>query len=71
MVEITSDSQDYNMNIHEYQAKEIIRKFGAPTPYGEVIVSMHEFDSAYAKLKSGKVVIKHKFMLLVGLKQVE
>ncbi len=45
------------MNIHEYQAKEIMRKFGAPTPEGEVIFSMNEFDAAYEKLDSKKMIV--------------
>ena len=30
------------MNIHEYQAKEILRKFGAKVPKGIVILSIEE-----------------------------
>lgn len=46
------------MNIHEYQAKEIIKKFGGTIPKGEVLFSIDEFDQAYAKLKCDKVVVK-------------
>ena len=28
------------MNIHEYQAKEILRQFGAPVPKGVVILDL-------------------------------
>ncbi|MBQ4875436.1 MAG: ADP-forming succinate--CoA ligase subunit beta [Rickettsiaceae bacterium H1] len=46
------------MNIHEYQAKEIMKKFGAPVPNGKVIFSIDEFDKSYAELKSKKTVVK-------------
>ena len=35
------------MNIHEYQAKEILSKFGASTPNGVVIFSLNEIDKAF------------------------
>ena len=57
MVTITF-CKKFNMKIHEYQAKEIMRKFGALTPNGEVIFSIDEFDTVYKKLNSEKVVIK-------------
>jgi len=46
------------MNIHEYQAKEILRKFGARTPNGVVIFSLNEIDEKFKKLKTKKVVLK-------------
>jgi len=46
------------MNIHEYQAKEILRKFGAQTPNGVVIFSLNEIDEKFKKLKTKKVVLK-------------
>src|ERR1700733_810834 len=30
------------MNIHEYQAKEVLRKYGVPTPQGQVAYTPHE-----------------------------
>src|SRR5271167_2095787 len=30
------------MNIHEYQAKEVLRKYGVPTPKGQVAYTPHE-----------------------------
>ena len=30
------------MNIHEHQAKEILKKFGAPVPNGSVILNLNE-----------------------------
>jgi len=46
------------MNIHEYQAKEILKKFGASTPNGVVIFSLNEIDEKFKKLKTQKVVLK-------------
>jgi len=46
------------MNIHEYQAKEILNKFGANTPNGVVIFSLNEIDKKFKKLKTKKVVLK-------------
>ena len=46
------------MNIHEYQAKEILNKFGANIPNGVVIFSLSEIDEKFKKLKKGKVVLK-------------
>ena len=46
------------MNIHEYQAKEILSKFGARTPNGVVIFSLNEIDEKFKKLKTKKIVLK-------------
>jgi len=42
------------MNIHEYQGKEILRKFGVATPRGTACFSVPEADSAARRL-GGKV----------------
>src|SRR5216117_2854073 len=42
------------MKIHEYQAKEILRKYGVPTPRGMPCFSVEEAVSAAQKL-GGKV----------------
>lgn len=46
------------MNIHEYQAKEIFRKFCIPVPEGYIASSSSEVQSATQKLKSGVLVVK-------------
>jgi len=46
------------MNIHEYQAKELLRKFGVNTPNGASIFSLNEIDKKFKKLKTEKVVLK-------------
>ena len=33
------------MNIHEYQAKELFRKYGVPTPNGQIVTSADEAAS--------------------------
>ena len=45
------------MKIHEFQAKEILQKFGVPVPSGEVATSPSDARSAAEKL-GGKVVVK-------------
>ncbi|MEM1010269.1 MAG: ADP-forming succinate--CoA ligase subunit beta, partial [Myxococcota bacterium] len=48
------------MKIHEYQAKELLRKYGVPTPNGRVAFSTEEALEATKSLLSGtpKVVVK-------------
>ncbi|MFL2852656.1 MAG: ADP-forming succinate--CoA ligase subunit beta [Candidatus Pelagibacter sp.] len=46
------------MNIHEYQAKEILKEFGAPVSNGIVIHSIDEINSKISKLKSKEFVLK-------------
>ena len=46
------------MNIHEYQAKEILKKFGANVPNGVPIFSLNEIEKKAKLLKSNKIVLK-------------
>ena len=46
------------MNIHEYQAKEILKKFGASVPNGSPIFSLDEIDKKFKTLKTKKVILK-------------
>ena len=39
------------MNIHEHQAKEILKKFGAPVPNGCPVHSLDELKAASEKIK--------------------
>jgi succinyl-CoA synthetase beta subunit len=50
--------QDYCMNIHEYQAKELLAKFGAPVPAGYAALSVDEAVAAAAKLPGPLYVVK-------------
>jgi len=46
------------MNIHEYQAKEILKKFGAKIPNGIVFFSSDEIDNKIKNLKVKKLILK-------------
>src|SRR5437764_3404234 len=45
------------MKVHEYQAKEILRRYGVPTPRG-IVVDNPEEARAAAKDLGGRVVVK-------------
>ena len=47
------------MNIHEYQAKKILKEYGAPISKGIVIFKEKEIDKKLAELKgsdSGRLI---------------
>tara|TARA_B100000886_G_scaffold333739_1_gene288261 strand:+ start:3812 stop:4972 length:1161 start_codon:yes stop_codon:yes gene_type:complete len=46
------------MNIHEHQAKELLKEFGAPVSKGVVIHNLNEIDEKIIELKSTKFVLK-------------
>ena len=46
------------MNIHEYQAKKILRKFGVPVPNGEVILNLGNIEKKIKNLNSKNLVLK-------------
>ena len=46
------------MNIHEYQAKEILKEFGAPVSKGVIIFSLDEIDEKIKNLNSTEFVLK-------------
>ncbi len=46
------------MNIHEHQAKEILKEFGAPVSNGIVVFSTNEIKQKIKKLKSETFVLK-------------
>jgi succinyl-CoA synthetase beta subunit len=46
------------MNIHEYQAKELLAKFGVPVPAGHAAMSVDEAVAAAAKLPGPLYVVK-------------
>jgi succinyl-CoA synthetase beta subunit len=45
------------MNIHEYQAKEILKRYGVPVPVGKVAATLQEVKTAAAEL-GGRCVVK-------------
>ena len=46
------------MNIHEYQAKEILKKFGIKVPKGIPIFNINEIENKFKIFKSEKIVVK-------------
>jgi succinyl-CoA synthetase beta subunit len=46
------------MNIHEHQAKELLKEFEAPVSRGVVILSLNELDEKIKQLKSTEFVVK-------------
>ena len=46
------------MNIHEHQAKEILKEYGAPISNGVVILSKEEIDDKISKLNKNEYVLK-------------
>ena len=46
------------MNIHEHQAKKILKDYGAPVSNGIVIISTDQISKEISKLKSKQFVLK-------------
>ncbi|HVR85279.1 MAG TPA: ATP-grasp domain-containing protein, partial [Planctomycetota bacterium] len=46
------------MNLHEFQAKEVFRKYGIPVSKGAVAETPDQAAEAYAKLESPVAVVK-------------
>src|SRR4029077_5675338 len=46
------------MKIHEYQAKEIFRRFGVPTPRGEMVTTPEQARAVAERLGTKVVVVK-------------
>src|SRR6185503_16033184 len=46
------------MNIHEYQAKELLQKFGAATPAGRVATTAEETEQIARELGTNDLVVK-------------
>src|SRR5437868_13337973 len=46
------------MNIHEYQAKELLQKFGVATPRGKVASSPEEAEQIAREIASAEIVVK-------------
>ena len=46
------------MNIHEHQAKELLKEFGAPVSKGVVVFSLDEIESKVKELKVREYVLK-------------
>ena len=46
------------MNVHEYQAKEILARFGVPVQKGRIVFTPEEAEAAARELGSARVVVK-------------
>ena len=46
------------MNIHEYQAKQILGRFGVPVPKGQFATTPDEAAAAFTALGQPKAVVK-------------
>ena len=46
------------MNIHEYQAKDLLEDYGVPVPNGYAATTAEEVDSAIAKIEGDLIVVK-------------
>tara|TARA_Y100000590_G_scaffold469445_1_gene657046 strand:+ start:1075 stop:2235 length:1161 start_codon:yes stop_codon:yes gene_type:complete len=46
------------MNIHEHQAKEILKKYGIIVPNGVAIFSVEEIDESFKKLNTSRIALK-------------
>ena len=46
------------MNIHEHQAKEILKKFGVKVPNGIPVFSLDELEEKAKLIKTKKIVLK-------------
>src|SRR5688500_20162160 len=46
------------MKIHEYQAKQILAKYGVPVPQGEAVFNAADAKAVAERLGGGTVVVK-------------
>ena len=46
------------MNIHEYQAKKILKKYGAQVPNGIVVFNIEELENKIKELNNSNFVVK-------------
>ncbi len=57
------------MKIHEYQAKELFKKYNIPVPAGSVAFNPEEANKIASKLDQLPVVVKLRFMQEVEVKE--
>ena len=50
------------MNIHEYQAKDVLAKFGVPVPAGYAALTVDEAVAAAAKLPGPLWIVKAQIL---------
>ena len=59
------------MNIHEHQAKEILKEYGAPVPRGIAVTDLNNLEDKLRKIDAKTLVLKPRYMLEVEAKLVE
>ena len=52
------DHRDFNMNIHEYQAKALLRSYGAPVSDGRIVLKSEDAKTAAGELDGPIWVVK-------------
>jgi len=61
------DSRESLMKIHEYQAKEILRKYNVPVPGGEMVTTLEQADTAAKSLfAAGNTAVVVKAQIHAG-----
>ena len=55
------------MNIHEHQAKNILRKYGAKVPDGVYALDVYELLEKAKNLKTDKYVLKAQILSLIHI----
>ena len=57
------------MNIHEHQAKQILKKFGVPVPEGVFGLTVEELLEKCKSLKTNKYVLKAQILSLIHISE--
>ena len=59
------------MDIHEYQAKEILSSFGVTIPRGGIVYSPETAENKAREIGGSNGLLKHRFILEPEEKRVE
>eukprot|EP00744_Colponema_vietnamica_P007390 GILI01010640.1.p1 GENE.GILI01010640.1~~GILI01010640.1.p1 ORF type:complete len:426 (-),score=162.44 GILI01010640.1:292-1569(-) len=62
MPRMAAGTQVRALNVHEYSAKRILNDFGVKTEYGIMCQTIAEVETAVAKIKSDKKVVKSQIL---------
>ena len=57
------------MNLHEFQSKDLFRKYGIPVPKGAIATTPNEAKSVAHELGGEKWLLRHKFIVVVEVKR--
>jgi len=53
------------MNIHEYQAKQVLKKYGVPTSHGIVALKAEDIDNLLDNFNADIYVVKAQKNMLI------